>query len=191
MSLSRLSAGKLVIHATFGTTGIEFMCYISNEFRSFPPAYFGSIHASYVKEAKTMATRPPLPPFTHETAAQKVHMAEDGWNSRDPEKVSLSYSVDSRWRNRAEFVNGRQDIVAFLSRKWAKELDYRLKKELWAFTGNRIAVRSGFQRAPSLASGAKWNSRHSGRTRTCHQRSLRAGCEGLRSRASRRSRRAS
>ena len=82
-----------------------------------------------------MATRPPLPPFTRETAAQKVRLAEDGWNSRDPEKVSQSYSVDSRWRNRAEFVNGRQDIVAFLSRKWAKELDYRLIKELWAFTG--------------------------------------------------------
>ena len=92
-----------------------------------------------------MATRPPLPPFTRETAAQKVRMAEDGWNSRDPEKVSQSYSVDSRWRNRAEFVNGRQDIVAFLSRKWAKELDYRLIKELWAFTENRIAVRFAYE----------------------------------------------
>ena len=92
-----------------------------------------------------MATRPPLPPFNHETAVQKVRIAEDGWNSRDPEKVSQSYSVDSRWRNRSEFVNGRQDIVAFLSRKWSKELDYRLIKELWAFTENRIAVRFAYE----------------------------------------------
>ena len=72
-----------------------------------------------------MTTRPPLPPFTQETAIQKVRMAEDGWNSRDPERVALAYALDSRWRNRAEFVNGRQEIVAFLTRKWAKELDYR------------------------------------------------------------------
>jgi len=78
-------------------------------------------------------TRPPLPPFTRETAIQKVRLAEDAWNSRDPEKVALAYTVDSRWRNRAEFVNGRPEIVAFLTRKWAKELDYRLIKELWAF----------------------------------------------------------
>src|SRR2546421_12973347 len=80
-------------------------------------------------------TRPPLPPFIRETAIQKVRLAEDAWNSRDPEKVALAYTVDSRWRNRAEFPNGRQEIVEFLARKWAKELDYRLIKELWAYTG--------------------------------------------------------
>jgi len=85
--------------------------------------------------------RPPLPPFTYETAVRKVRLAEDGWNSRDPEKVAATYSLESRWRNRSEFVRGRAEIVAFLKRKWAKELDYRLIKELWAFTGNRIAVR--------------------------------------------------
>jgi len=89
--------------------------------------------------------RPPLPPFTRETAMQKVRMAEDAWNSRDPERVSLAYTPDSRWRNRAEFLNGRAEIVAFLTRKWAKELDYRLIKELWAFEGNRIAVRFAYE----------------------------------------------
>jgi uncharacterized protein len=93
----------------------------------------------------TMDTRPPLPPFTRETAIQKVRAAEDGWNSRDPAKVSLAYTVDSRWRNRAEFVNGRPEIVAFLTRKWAKELDYRLIKELWTFQDNRIAVRFAYE----------------------------------------------
>ena len=93
----------------------------------------------------TENTRPPVPPFTKETAIQKVRMAEDGWNSRDPEKVSLAYSVDSTWRNRAEFVNGRQEIVDFLKRKWARELDYRLIKEMWAFTDNRIAVRFAYE----------------------------------------------
>ncbi len=92
-----------------------------------------------------METRPPLPPFTLETAIQKVRLAEDGWNTRDPEKVSLAYSLDSRWRNRAEFVNGRQQIVEFLSRKWVRELDYRLIKELWAFTENRIAARFAYE----------------------------------------------
>jgi uncharacterized protein len=91
------------------------------------------------------STRPPLPPFTRETAIQKVRLAEDGWNSRDPEKVSLAYTVDSRWRNRSEFIIGRQAIVAFLTRKWAKELDYRLIKELWTFDGNRIAVRFAYE----------------------------------------------
>ena len=91
------------------------------------------------------SSRPPLPPYTRETAAQKVRLAEDGWNSRDPEKVALAYSVDSRWRNRAEFVYGRDDIIAFLKRKWASELDYRLIKELWAFDGNRIAVRFAYE----------------------------------------------
>jgi nuclear transport factor 2 (NTF2) superfamily protein len=97
------------------------------------------------REKKPVTIRPPLPPFTQETAIQKVRMAEDGWNSRDPEKVALAYTLDSRWRNRAEFVSGRQEIVAFLTRKWAKELDYRLIKELWAFTGNRIAVRFAYE----------------------------------------------
>jgi uncharacterized protein len=97
------------------------------------------------QQGEIMTTRPPLPPFTHETAKQKVRLAEDGWNSRDAEKVALAYSLDSRWRNRSEFVNGRQDIVAFLTRKWTKELDYRLIKELWAFTDNRIAVRFAYE----------------------------------------------
>jgi nuclear transport factor 2 (NTF2) superfamily protein len=91
------------------------------------------------------STRPPLPPFTRESAVQKVRLAEDGWNSRDPEKVALAYTIDSRWRNRAEFVNGRQEIIAFLKRKWSKELDYRLIKELWAHDGNRIAVRFAYE----------------------------------------------
>ena len=92
-----------------------------------------------------MTTRPPVPPFTRESAIQKVRLAEDGWNSRDPEKVSQGYSLDSHWRNRAEFVNARPEIVAFLTRKWNKELDYRLIKELWAFTENRIAVRFAYE----------------------------------------------
>ncbi|MCH4152298.1 MAG: nuclear transport factor 2 family protein [Sphingobium sp.] len=86
-------------------------------------------------------SRPPLPPFTDETAAQKARMAEDAWNSRDPARVALAYTPDSRWRNRAEFVTGRADIEAFLTRKWNRELDYRLIKEVWAHAGNRIAVR--------------------------------------------------
>ena len=92
-----------------------------------------------------MASRPPLPPFTLETAIQKVRLAEDGWNSRDPEKVSLAYTADSRWRNRTEFANGRQEIVALLTRKWTRELDYRLIKEIWAFLDNRIAVRFAYE----------------------------------------------
>ena len=90
-------------------------------------------------------TRPPLPPFTAETAAQKVRMAEDAWNSCDPERVSLAYTEDSQWRNRAEFPKGRAQIVEFLKRKWARELDYRLIKELWAFDGHRIAVRFAYE----------------------------------------------
>jgi uncharacterized protein len=89
--------------------------------------------------------RPPFPPFIRETAIQKVRMAEDGWNSRDPARVSLAYSADSIWRNRAEFFEGRAAIVAFLTRKWARELDYRLIKELWAFAENRIAVRFAYE----------------------------------------------
>ena len=89
--------------------------------------------------------RPPLPPFTLETAVKKVRLAEDGWNSRDPEKVALAYTVDTQWRNRAEFVNSREEVAAFLRRKWAKELDYRLIKELWAFDSHRIAVRYAYE----------------------------------------------
>ena len=89
--------------------------------------------------------RPPLPPFTRESAMQKVRLAEDGWNSRDPERVSLVYTVDSQWRNRAEFFSGREAIVRFLQRKWARELDYRLIKELWAFHEARIAVRFAYE----------------------------------------------
>ena len=92
-----------------------------------------------------MTSRPPLPPFTRETAGQKVRLAEDGWNTRNPSKVSLAYTPDSRWRNRSEFLHGREQIVAFLSRKWARELDYRLIKELWAFYENRIAVRFAYE----------------------------------------------
>ena len=90
-------------------------------------------------------TRPPLPPFARETAIAKVRMAEDGWNSRDPQRVALAYTIDSTWRNRAEFFSGREAIVAFLERKWAKERDYRLIKELWAFDGARIAVRFAYE----------------------------------------------
>ncbi len=90
-------------------------------------------------------SRPPLPPFTHETAIQKVRAAEDGWNSCNPDRVSLAYTPDSVWRNRSEFINGRPEIVAFLTRKWRRELDYRLIKELWAFSENRIAVRFAYE----------------------------------------------
>ena len=90
-------------------------------------------------------SRPPLPPFTRETAIQKVRMAEDAWNSRDPERVALAYTVDTQWRNRAEFPTGREQVVQFLRRKWDRELDYRLIKELWAFTGDRIAVRFAYE----------------------------------------------
>jgi nuclear transport factor 2 (NTF2) superfamily protein len=86
-----------------------------------------------------------VPPFTEATAVQKVRLAENAWNGQDPEKVSLAYTPDSRWRNRAEFVNGREEIVRFLTRKWAKELDYRLIKELWTFAGDRIAVRFAYE----------------------------------------------
>jgi len=92
-----------------------------------------------------MDARPPLPPFTRETAIEKVRLAEDGWNTRDPERVALACSEQSRWRNRAEFVVGREQIVALLRRKWARELDYRLIKELWAFEDNRIAVRFAYE----------------------------------------------
>lgn len=91
------------------------------------------------------APKPPLPPFDAQTAAQKARMAEDAWNSRDPQRVSLAYTVDSVWRNRSEFLTGREAIVQFLTRKWNKEMDYRLIKELWTFGGNRIAVRFAYE----------------------------------------------
>ena len=90
-------------------------------------------------------SKPPFPPFTLETAKQKVRMAEDAWNGKNPEKIALAYSEDSEWRNRSEFVNGRQEIIEFLTRKWAKELDYRLIKEVWATSENRIAVRFAYE----------------------------------------------
>jgi nuclear transport factor 2 (NTF2) superfamily protein len=90
-------------------------------------------------------SRPPLPPFNADTAVQKVRMAEDAWNTRDPARVALAYTTDSRWRNRVEFLQGRESIQAFLVRKWSRELDYRLIKELWAFGGTRIAVRFAYE----------------------------------------------
>lgn len=92
-----------------------------------------------------MLQKPPFPPFTEETAKQKVQMAEDAWNTKDPEKVSLAYTIDTEWRNRDIFINGREEVKAFLISKWEKELDYKLKKELWAFTDNRIAVRFEYE----------------------------------------------
>ena len=100
--------------------------------------------------------RPPVPPFTVETAKQKVQAAEDAWNSRDPERVALAYTVDSEWRNRDEFIKGREAIVDFLRRKWNRELDYRLRKELWCFTDNRISVR--FEYECRDADGQWWRS---------------------------------
>jgi nuclear transport factor 2 (NTF2) superfamily protein len=90
-------------------------------------------------------TRPPLPPFSLTSASEKVRLAEDGWNSRNPEKVALAYTPDSQWRNRSEFVTGREAIIGFLTRKWQRELEYRLIKELWAFADNRIAVRFAYE----------------------------------------------
>ena len=101
-------------------------------------------------------TRPPVPPFDEESARQKVKAAQDGWNSRDPEKVALAYTEDSAWRNRDEFFQGREEIVAFLTRKWERELDYKLKKELWCYQGNRIAVR--FEYESRDADGQWWRS---------------------------------
>ena len=95
--------------------------------------------------SQPMNQRPPLPPFTEETALQKVQAAENAWNSRDPERVALAYTEDTEWRNRSQFVNGRAEVVEFLRAKWTRELDYRLRKELWAFTGNRIAVRFEYE----------------------------------------------
>jgi hypothetical protein len=106
--------------------------------------------------ALTMNPRPPLPPFTEETAAQKVQAAEDAWNSRDPARVSLAYTEDTEWRNRDVFLHGRAAVVDFLTQKWEREQDYRLKKTLWAFTGNRIAVR--FEYEWHDATGQWWRS---------------------------------
>jgi nuclear transport factor 2 (NTF2) superfamily protein len=92
-----------------------------------------------------MTAKPPLPPFTHDSAVQKVRAGEDAWNTRDPERISLAYTPDSRWRNRSEFLTGRDEIVSFLTAKWERELDYRLIKELWAFTDDRIAVRFAYE----------------------------------------------
>jgi nuclear transport factor 2 (NTF2) superfamily protein len=103
-----------------------------------------------------MQSRPPLPPFTAATAAQKVRAAEDGWNSRDPKRVSLAYTPDSRWRNRSDFLRGRVEIAAFLTLKWQREQDYRLIKELWAYDGSRIAVRFAYEWHD--ASGQYWRS---------------------------------
>jgi nuclear transport factor 2 (NTF2) superfamily protein len=94
---------------------------------------------------ETNVSRPPLPPFDNVTAAQKARLAEDAWNSRDPARVALAYTSDSKWRNRAEFISGREEIEAFLKRKWARELDYRLIKEVWTHAGNRIAVRFAYE----------------------------------------------
>jgi nuclear transport factor 2 (NTF2) superfamily protein len=102
------------------------------------------------------ARRPPLPPFDAETAAIKVRAAEDAWNSRDPARVALAYTADSRWRNRTEFISGRAEIEAFLARKWARELDYRLVKEVWAYAGDRIAVRFAYEWRD--AAGQWWRS---------------------------------
>jgi len=90
-------------------------------------------------------SKPPLPPFDTEAAVKKVRLAEDAWNSRDPNRVSLAYTIDSKWRNRADFINGREEIVQFLTRKWERELDYRLIKEIWTYEGNRIAVRFAYE----------------------------------------------
>jgi uncharacterized protein len=103
-----------------------------------------------------MASRPPLPPFDEKTARQKVQAAEDAWNTRDPERVASAYTEDSVWRNRDQFITGREEIITFLRRKWERELDYALRKDMWAFTGNRIAVR--FQYECHDASGQWWRS---------------------------------
>lgn len=93
----------------------------------------------------TIEQKPPFPPFTLETALQKVQMAEDAWNSKDPERIALAYTIDTEWRNRNKFLNGRDAVIAFLKRKWEKEIDYKLKKELWAYQDNRIAVRFEYE----------------------------------------------
>src|SRR5258708_35657911 len=105
-----------------------------------------SIPGEEIMATPTTSVRPPFPPFTHDSAMQKVRLAEDAWNTRDPAKVALAYAIDSRWRNRSEFITGRNEIIAFLSRKWPKERDYRLIKEMWVFTESRIAERFDYVR---------------------------------------------
>lgn len=105
----------------------------------------GRLDERITRTEKPMETKPPLPPFTEATARQKVRMAEDAWNTRDPDRVVLVYTEDTRWRNRSDFPVGREQVREFLQRKWSKELEYRLIKELWAFTGNRIAVRFAYE----------------------------------------------
>jgi nuclear transport factor 2 (NTF2) superfamily protein len=99
----------------------------------------------YIKLNKTMEQKPPFPPFTEETAKLKVQMAEDAWNSKDPERIALAYTLNTEWRNRTEFINGREAVKAFLQKKWEKELNYTLKKELWGFRNNRMAVRFEYE----------------------------------------------
>jgi nuclear transport factor 2 (NTF2) superfamily protein len=117
----------------------------------------------------TIANHPPLPPFTRETAAQKVHIAEDGWNSRDPQRVALAYTQDSRWRNRNEFLQGRAEIEAFLTRKWQREHQYRLIKELWTHDANRIAVRFAYE----------WHDAHDNWFRSCGNENWEFNEQGL------------
>ena len=114
-------------------------------FDFYQEGFMSSVEVVADDKINVATPRPPFPPFNRESAIQKVRLAEDGWNTRNPEKVALAYSPDSRWRNRAEFANGRTEIIAFLRRKWARELDYRLIKELWAYDGNRIAVRFAYE----------------------------------------------
>ena len=121
--------------------------------------------------------RPPVPPFTEETARQKVQAAEDAWNTRDPDKVAAAYSEDSQWRNRDEFFSGREAIADFLRRKWAREREYALRKDLWAFTGNRIAVRFQYESRTNPASGGAATATSSGSSTT------RATCAGARRRS--------
>jgi len=100
---------------------------------------------TFAQMHKAMEKRFPIPPFTEETAKQKVQAAENAWNTKDPEKISLAYTIDTEWRNRSEFLKGRDEVKTFLKRKWERELDYKLKKELWCFTGNRIGVRFEYE----------------------------------------------
>jgi nuclear transport factor 2 (NTF2) superfamily protein len=109
------------------------------------PSCSGSFQSTVLLKGASIMSRPPLPPFTFETAVQKIRVAEDGWNSRDPARVALAYTPDSRWRNRSEFVTGRAAIEAFLQRKWERELEYRLIKEIWAHDQSRIAVRFAYE----------------------------------------------
>jgi hypothetical protein len=133
IGVARLKLESLNVQAWFGQGPVALRVFSS---------YF-NIGATHL--AMNNPERPPLPPFTLETAIQKVRLAEDGWNSRNPEKVVLAYTVNSVWRNRSEFVTGREAIIPFLARKWAKELDYRLIKELWGFRENRMAVRFAYE----------------------------------------------